>query len=141
MVDYGGEQYEASARIVAAHPYFRDSAAATTSMIVRGLWLGLGGWLSGLILFRQAVARRRELALRDRFIAGTRVTTEERLPKLTRREAGDRALAIGAVTLPRCLETPHMAMIGPTGSGQTHYHPQQIEGTAAGRGAAADRKK
>src|SRR3546814_17013854 len=37
MVDYGGEQYEASARIVAAHPYFRDSAAAPTSMIVRGL--------------------------------------------------------------------------------------------------------
>lgn len=136
MVDYGGEQYEASARIVAAHPYFQDSAAATTSMVVRGLWLGFGGWLSGLILFRQALARRRELALRDRFIAGTLVTTEQRLAKLTRREAGERALAIGAVPIPTRLETRHMAMIGTTGSGKTTVLRQMLDGIEA-RGKTA----
>src|SRR3546814_13837165 len=71
-----------------------DWSSDVCSSDLRGLWLGLGGWLSGLILFRQAVARRRELALRDRFIAGKLVTTEERLDKLTRREAGERLLEI-----------------------------------------------
>src|SRR3546814_19814407 len=66
-----------------------DWSSDVCSSDLRGLWLGLGGWLSGLILFRQAVARRRELALRDRFIAGTLVTTEGRLAKLTRRERSD----------------------------------------------------
>ena len=74
--------------------------------------------------------------MRDRVIAGTLVTTEKQLAKLTGAEADARALAIGTVPIPNRLETRHMAMIGTTGSGKTTALRQMLDGIEA-RGEAA----
>lgn len=135
-IRYEGADYLVPARAVAAHPYYRQSASFTASFMVRGSMLGFAAWLSGLFLLRGVAARRRERALRDRFIGGTMVTSEEELAKLTSAEADDQALAIGPVPIPPRLETRHMAMIGTTGSGKTTVLRQLLEGIEA-RGEAA----
>lgn len=136
-VRIGGQTYPGkSARAVIAHPYYRQSANLALSYMTGGGCLGFAAWLSCLFLFRGAAARRRERALRDRVIAGTLVTTEKRLAKLTGGEADSRALAIGMVPIPSRLETRHMAMIGTTGSGKTTALRQILDGIEA-RGDAA----
>src|SRR3546814_15193952 len=72
--------------------------------------------------------RRRERALQDRVITGTRVIPEKKLAKLTAEKAGPHALAIGTVPIPAKLETRHMAMIGTTGSGKTTALRQLLDG-------------
>ncbi|MDZ3833191.1 MAG: type IV secretion system DNA-binding domain-containing protein [Sphingopyxis sp.] len=136
MITQGEERYEASARAVAAHPYYRRSADTVIAFFIRGCLLGFIAWLAGLILLRGAMARRRELMLRDRVIGGTIVTTEKKLAQLTRAEAGDHALAIATVPMPPRLETRHMAMVGTTGSGKTTVLRQILDGVEA-RGEAA----
>lgn len=135
-VTYKGTPHQLRARAVIASRYSRDAAHATFIYGVRGSGLGFVAWLSCLFLFRGAVARRRERALRDRFIAGTQVTTEKQLAKLTGKDAGAHALAIGMVPIPSRLETRHMAMIGTTGSGKTTALRQMLDGIEA-RGEAA----
>lgn len=135
-VIYKGTPHQLRARAVIANRYSRDAAHATFIYSVRGGGLGFVAWLSCLFLFRGAVARRRERALRDRFIAGTQVTTEKQLAKLTGKEAGAHALAIGTVPIPSRLETRHMAMIGTTGSGKTTALRQLLDGIEA-RGESA----
>ncbi len=134
-ISYDGADYAVSARAVAAHPYYRQSASATLSLIARGCWLGFAGWLTGLFALRGAMTRRRERALSDRIIAGTVVTSETGLAKLTSAEADGRALMIGSVPLPPKLETRHMAIIGTTGSGKTTVLRQLLDGIEA-RGEA-----
>jgi hypothetical protein len=136
QISYEGREYEASARAVAAHPYYRGSAHATLTLIVRGCWLGLLAWLLGLLFLRGAARRRRERALRDRVIAGTLVVTEKRLARLSGKHADARALAIGSVPIPSRLETRHMATMGTTGSGKTTVLRQLLDGIEA-RGEAA----
>ena len=128
--------YRVSARALAAHPYYRRAAQVSGGLVLRGGAAGFGAWLSCLILLRGAAARRRERALRDRFISGTRVASGATLAKLTRKEANARALAIGPVAIPPRLETRHMAMIGTTGSGKTTVLRQMLDGIEA-RGEAA----
>src|SRR3546814_17691442 len=99
--------------------------------MIRGAQFGFAAWLSGLFLFHGTMRRRRERALRDRIITGTRVTTEKELTKLTAGKAGPHALAIGKVPIPAKLETRHMAMIGTHGSGKTTALPQFIDGHKA----------
>ena len=125
-----------SARAVIAHPLYRQSVEIAYADAKRGGAFGFAAWLSCLFLLRGAVARRRERALRDRVITGTQVTTEKRLAKLTGKEAGAHALAIGTVPIPSRLETRHMAMIGTTGSGKTTALRQLLDGIEA-RGEAA----
>lgn len=125
-----------SAHAVVAHRYYRLSARATLIQIVHGWWLGFFGWLASLFLLRRAVAKRRERALQDRVIAGTRVTTETQLAKLTGAETDARALTLGTVPVPNRLETRHMATIGTTGSGKTTALRQLLDGIEA-RGDAA----
>lgn len=134
-ISYQGADYSVPAHAVIAHRYYREAARTTRSEVLRGGWLGFAGWLSGLFLLRGAVARRRERALRDRVIAGTLVTTEMRLAKLTRTESDARALTLGTVPIPGRLETRHMAMIGTTGSGKTTALRQLLDGIEA-RGEA-----
>ena len=136
MIGGGGERYEASARAVAAHPYYRRSVDTVIAFFIRGCWLGFVAWLSGLILLRGAMARRRDRMLRDRVIGGTIVTTETKLAKLTGSEAGGHALAIVTVPMPTRLETRHMAMVGTTGSGKTTVLRQMLDSIEA-RGEAA----
>lgn len=133
---YEGRQYRVPAREVVANRYYRGSVSRLLSLSVKGGLLGFVGWLSGLLLLRGVRARRRERALRDRVIAGTRVTTEKQLAALTAAEAGARALAIGSVPIPSRLETRHMAMIGTTGSGKTTALRQLLDRIEA-RGEAA----
>lgn len=133
---YQGADYRVPARTVAADPYFRLRADTAASFVTRGSVLGFAAWLAGLVLLRRAAARRRERALRDRFISGTMVTTEKKLAKLTRGEVDGQALAIGPVAVPRRLETRHMAMIGTTGSGKTTVLRQLLDRIEA-RGEAA----
>lgn len=135
-VHYEGAEYNVSARAVAADRYYRQSASITGSFIMRGSGLGFAAWLSGLLLLRGAAARRRERALRDRFLGGTMVTSEEKLVKLTSAQADRRALAIGPVPVPARLETRHVAMVGTTGSGKTTVLRQLLDGIEA-RGEAA----
>src|SRR3546814_18227102 len=80
--------------------------------------------------------RRRERALQDRVITGTRVIPEKKLAKLTAEKAGPHALAIGTVPIPAKLETRHMAMIGTTGSGKTTALRPLLDGIET-RGDAA----
>ena len=129
-------QGEVFAHAVIAHPYYRTAASTTLAYALRGGWAGFAVWLSGLLLFRGAVKRRRERALQDRFIAGTQVTTEKKLAKVTGKEADSSALAIGTVPIPPRLETRHMAMIGTTGSGKTTVLREMLDGIEA-RGEAA----
>ena len=131
-----GTDHAIPAGAVVAHPYYRDRNHAVISKFGIGAWLGFAGWFAGLILFHGVAARRREAALRDRVIAGTLVTSEAKLAKLTSTEANSRALSIGSVPLPNRLETRHMAMIGTTGSGKTTVLRQLLDGIEA-RGEAA----
>ena len=128
--------YGRSARQIIVHPYFQHRVDRVWSCAKWGSGLGFGGWLACLLLFRGAIARRRERALRDRVIAGTLVTTEKQLAKLTGKEADARPLSIGKVPIPARLETRHMAMIGTTGSGKTTALRQLLDGIEA-RGEAA----
>lgn len=136
LVRYEGADYLTPARTVATDPYFVRRASITRSFVMRGGMLGFVAWLSGLFLLRGAAARRRERALRDRVIGGTKVTSETKLAKLARAEAGARPLAIGPIPFPRRLETRHMAMVGTTGSGKTTVLRQLLDGIEA-RGEAA----
>lgn len=131
LVVYRGVRYYPPVRTVVADPYFRDAATRTRAAITRGCWSGLVAWLSGLLLLRGAMARRRARALRDRVIAGTIVTSETRLAKLTRAGASEHSMMIGAVPMPPRLETRHMAMIGTTGSGKTTVLRQLLDGIEA----------
>ncbi len=135
-VTYHGTRYRLSARAVVANDYYRGALSRALSEACMGGLLGFVAWLSCLFLFRGAMARRRERALRDRVIAGTLVTSEKQLAKLTGTEADSRALAIGTVPIPSRLETRHMAMIGTTGSGKTTALRQSLDGIEA-RGEAA----
>lgn len=131
-----GQAYAVPARAVVAHPYYADPASSIVTYTMWGGLLGFAGWLASLFLLREAMSRRRERALQDRVIAGTLVTTEKQLAKLTGPEADVRALAIGTVPIPARLETRHMAMIGTTGSGKTTALRQLLDGIE-GRGEAA----
>lgn len=135
-IRYADGGYLVPARAVAAHRYYRQSASVTSSFVMRGSMLGFAAWLSSLFLLRGVAARRRERALRDRFVSGTMVTSEAALAKLTRADADGRSLAIGPIALPRRLETRHMAMVGTTGSGKTTVLRQMLDGIEA-RGEAA----
>ncbi|MDH7973286.1 type IV secretion system DNA-binding domain-containing protein [Sphingomonas sp. AR_OL41] len=135
-ISYAGANHDVSAQAVAAHPYYRWAAGATLLLMARGGWLGFAGSLSGLLLVRGAMARRRERLLRDRVIAGTRVTTERQLSKVVSAACDGRALTIGTVPIPGRFETRHMAMIGTTGSGKTTALRQLLDGIE-GRGEAA----
>lgn len=136
-VRIGGQTYPSrSARAVIADPYCRQSVEMAYADAKRGGGIGFATWLSCLFLFRGAVRRRHEHALRDRVIAGTLVTTEKQLAKMTGAEADSRALAIGTVPIPSRLETRHLSMIGTTGSGKTTALRQLLDGIEA-RGEAA----
>lgn len=125
-----------SATATVAHPYYRQSVHLAFAYAIHGAQFGFAAWLSGLFLFHGTMRRRRERALRDRIITGTQVTTEKKLAKLTAKEAGPHALAIGKVPIPAKLETRHMALIGTTGSGKTTALRQLLDGIEA-RGEAA----
>jgi hypothetical protein len=125
-----------SARGVIASPAYRQAADLTLTYAWWGSVLGFGGWLAALIALRGAMARRRERLLADRWVAGTLVTSEKQLAKLTTEEADSPTLAIGRVPIPPRLETRHMAMIGTTGSGKTTALRQLLDGIEA-RGDAA----
>ena len=131
-----GADHDVPASAIISHPYYRNCNHAVISKFGIGAWLGFAGWFVGLILLRGIAARRREAALRDRVIAGTLVTSEANLAKLTSAEANSRALSIGSVALPNRLETRHMAMIGTTGSGKTTALRQMLDVIEA-RGEAA----
>nr|WP_292932626.1 type IV secretion system DNA-binding domain-containing protein [Novosphingobium sp. PASSN1] len=135
-ISLDGQAYAVPARAVAAHPYYGSAAHSVWAYGIFGSSLGFAGWLAWLLLLRGAIAQRRDRALQDRVIAGTLVTTEAALAKLTYTEADPRALTIGTVPLPRRLETRHMAMIGTTGSGKTTALRQMLDGIEA-RGEAA----
>jgi hypothetical protein len=126
-IRHEGTDHLVSARAVAAHPYYRQSASVTFAVVLRGGTLGFAAWLAGLFVLRGVAARRRERALRDRVVSGTRVTSEAALAKLTGAEASGRSLAIGPVALPPRLETRHMAMVGTTGSGKTTVLRQLLD--------------
>lgn len=136
VIHVDGSDYTVPTAAVIAYPYYRNGNKAVVSKFGIGAWLGFVGWLAGLILLRGVAARRREAALRDRVIAGTLVTSETSLAKLTDTESDARALSIGSVPLPNRLETRHMAMIGTTGSGKTTALRQLLDGIEA-RGEAA----
>lgn len=135
-ITYEGRQYRVPARAVVADRYYRGSVSRLLSLSGKGGLLSFVGWLSGLFFLRGVRARRRERALRDRVIAGTRVTTEKQLAALTAAEADGSALTIGSVPIPSRLETRHMAMIGTTGSGKTTALRQLLDHIEA-RGEAA----
>ncbi|KPF55366.1 conjugal transfer protein TraD [Novosphingobium sp. AAP1] len=125
-----------SARAVVALPYSQQSARQVWAYATWGSGLGFVGWL-GVLLARRGVAlRRRERLLADRWMAGTAMTTEKGLAKLTGKEAGTVPLSIGTVPIPARLETRHMAMVGTTGSGKTTALRQLLDGIEA-RGEAA----
>lgn len=136
VIRVDGVEYEVPTDAVIAYPYYRDGNRTVISKFGIGAWLGFAGWFAGLILLRGVAARRREAALRDRVVAGTLVTSEAKLAKLTNDESDARALSIGSVPLPNRLETRHMAMIGTTGSGKTTALRQMLDGIEA-RGEAA----
>lgn len=125
-----------SARAVIAHPYSRRSARHVWARFKVGSELGFLGWLGILLIRRRVTRSRREKLLADRWIAGTAMTTEKELAKLTRKETGKVPLSIGSVPIPSRLETRHMAMIGTTGSGKTTALRQLLDGIEV-RGEAA----
>ena len=110
VVTLDGYQYQVSLMAAAA------LLTALVAAVMVLWWLVKSIWTSPYAISRHFRARRRDRALQDRVIAGTLVTTEAALAKLTATEADTRALTIGTVPLPRRLETRHMAMIGTTGS-------------------------
>jgi len=82
-IRYEGQEHEYSSQSVVAN--CQGSADATLTLLWRGSWLGFGIWLAGLLFSHRATWRRRERALRDRVIAGTLITSEKRLARLTGR--------------------------------------------------------
>lgn len=124
------------ARAVITERYYSEAASIALAASRKGGLVGFAAWLSGWLVLRLGVLRRRERALQDRIIAGTQVSSEKQLARLTRRDAGRQGLAIGSVPIPARLETRHMAMIGTTGSGKTTALRQLLDGIEA-RGEAA----
>ena len=128
---YHGQPYRLSARDVTASPDYSDAFQTMLALAGAGGALGVWAGLSGLYLLRGAWARRRERALQDRVIAGTWVTTEHQLSKMTRASAPPRALVIGSVPFSTNLETRHLAICGTTGSGKTTALRQLLDGIEA----------
>jgi hypothetical protein len=130
-ISQDGQAYAVPARAVVAYRYY---SGAARDVLAYGMWggsFGLAAWLASLFLLRGAIAQRRERALRDRVIAGTLVTSEAQLAKLTSADSETRALTIGTVPIPSRLETRHIAMIGTTGSGKTTALRQLLDGIEA----------
>lgn len=132
----GTRAFNVSARALVAHPYYAGAAGRTSNRAKGGGLLGLAGWLIVTIMMRETVARRRKDALRDRVIAGTRVTSEAQLARVVAPDAGPLPLTVATVPIPARLETRHMAMIGTTGSGKTTALRQLLD-TIEARGDAA----
>lgn len=135
-IRYDDGDYLVSARAVAEHPYYRNAASISASFMFRGALLGFACWLSSLVMLRRVGARRRELALRDRVVGGTMVTSQTALARMTQAHADSNAITIGPVPVPTRLETRHMAMAGTTGSGKTTVLRQMLDRIEA-RGEAA----
>lgn len=119
------------ARAVIADQYHFTAASRAMSAARNGALTGVIVWLIASLSLRGGVLRRREQALQDRIIAGTRVASERQLAKQTRKMTRRRQLTIGSVQIPARLETRHLAMIGTTGSGKTTALRQLLDGIEA----------
>ncbi|MDN7350615.1 type IV secretion system DNA-binding domain-containing protein [Acetobacter senegalensis] len=97
-----------------------------------GMGLGIGAF--ALTAGRRRRKRAQELA--DRTIAGSRVVSETALAAATEDADDPAPLRLGSVTLPRAIETRHLAMIGTTGAGKTTALRQLLDVIEA-RGEAA----
>lgn len=135
-VRYQGADYLVSPHTIVTDPYFKRRAGVTSTLLQRGTMIGFAAWLVGVMALRRAAVLRRERALQDRFLSGTKVSAEAALVQLAQTEADGCALAIGPVPFPGRLETRHLAMIGTTGSGKTTVLRQLLDGIEA-RGEAA----
>lgn len=135
-VRYQGADYLVPLQTIVTDPYFKRRAGVTSTLLLRGSVVGFAAWMMGVVALRRAAALRRERALQDRFLSGTRVSDEGSLVRLAQTEADGCALAIGPVAFPGRLETRHLAMIGTTGSGKTTVLRQLLDGIEA-RGEAA----
>ena len=105
-----------------------------TLFIGAGLGLGLGVYV--IKLLRRTMVDQGQDTMSDRVLAGTRVTDEAALAGFTSAQAFGGELAIGAIPLPRRIETRHFAFLGTTGSGKTTALRQMLDGIEA-RGEAA----
>lgn len=135
-VRYQGADYLVPLQTIVTDPYFERRADVTSTLLLRGSVVGFAAWMMGVMALRRAAALRRERALQDRFLSGTRVSDEGSLVRLAQAEGDECALAIGPVAFPGRLETRHLAMIGTTGSGKTTVLRQLLDGIEA-RGEAA----
>src|SRR3546814_10453542 len=85
-IRFQGRTYDnLSALATIAHSRYRQSVHLAYDYAIRGAQFGFAAWLSGLFLFHGTMRRRRERALQDRVITGTRVIPEKKLAKLTRK--------------------------------------------------------
>ena len=96
-----------------------------------GAVMGLGLGIMAIKLLRRAMVDQGQDTMGDRVLSGTRVIDEAELAGITAPLQAGNELAIGAIPLPRRIETRHFAMLGTTGSGKTTALRQMLDGIEA----------
>ncbi|WCT77751.1 type IV secretion system DNA-binding domain-containing protein [Novosphingobium humi] len=93
-----------------------------------GAVMGVGLGIMAIKLLRRAMVDQGQDTMGDRVLSGTRVIGETELASITAPPQVGGELAIGAIPLPRRIETRHFAMLGTTGSGKTTALRQMLDG-------------
>jgi hypothetical protein len=115
---------------------FSGAIVRVTVSLILGSAGGFALGVGGLRFIGKSMTTQGQDTLADRVLSGTRVIAEGALAAMTAKEAIGGELCIGAIPLPRRIETRHFAFLGTTGSGKTTALRQMLDGIEA-RGEAA----
>ena len=132
----GGHRATVLARTVASDPLWVEHYDRLLNLLALGALLGFGAGLFVVWGIRRTMAQQGRETLGDRLLGGTALVDQAELAARTVVLAGDDALAIGPVPIPRRIETRHFAFLGTTGSGKTTVLRQMLDRIEA-RGEAA----
>ena len=120
-----------SASDVANGAMFASALDWLLATLFIGAAMGLGLGVYVIRLLRRTMVDQGQDTMSDRVLSGTKVTGEAALAGTTSAQAFGGELAIGAIPLPRRIETRHFAFLGTTGSGKTTALRQMLDGIEA----------
>lgn len=114
--------------------YGADFASALHWLIATSFIGAVAGFALGIYAIRylgRTMTSQGQDTMGDRVLSGTRVIGETALAGMTANQSNGSELSIGAIRLPRRIETRHFAFLGTTGSGKTTALRQMLDGIEA----------
>ena len=114
--------------------YGADFASALHWLIATSFIGAVAGFALGIFAIRylgRTMTSQGQDTMGDRVLSGTRVIGETALAGMTANQSNGHELSIGAIRLPRRIETRHFAFLGTTGSGKTTALRQMLDGIEA----------